>query len=60
MRNIEHSFVHWFHLNLFGLASCVQIVSKVENQEGMENFDDILYESDAIMVSFYTQSVVGI
>ena len=32
------------------LATPVQIVSKVENQEGMENFDDILFQSDAIMV----------
>jgi len=32
-------------------APKIQIVSKVENQEGMENFDDILYESDAIMVA---------
>eukprot|EP00958_Prasinococcus_capsulatus_P028915 scaffold7228_cov523-Prasinococcus_capsulatus_cf.AAC.14 len=29
----------------------VQIISKVENQEGLENFDDILEKSDGIMVA---------
>jgi hypothetical protein len=28
-----------------------QVISKVENQEGMQNFDYILSESDAIMVA---------
>lgn len=29
----------------------IKIISKVENQEGIQNFDDILTESDAIMVA---------
>eukprot|EP00850_Spirogloea_muscicola_P002669 SM000010S04307 [mRNA] locus=s10:856051:859056:- [translate_table: standard] len=32
-------------------ARTVQIVSKVENQEGLVNFDDILAETDGIMVA---------
>eukprot|EP00854_Cymbomonas_tetramitiformis_P014419 gene14419-17049_t len=30
-------------------AKDIKIISKVENQEGLENFDDILRESDGIM-----------
>lgn len=29
----------------------VKIISKIENQEGLDNFDDILSESDAIMIA---------
>jgi len=29
----------------------IKIVSKIENQEGLENFHDILYESDGIMIA---------
>jgi len=29
----------------------IHIISKIENQEGMENYDDILKETDAIMVA---------
>lgn len=30
-------------------GSAVQIISKIENQEGIQNFEDILRESDGIM-----------
>ena len=29
----------------------VRIISKVENQEGVENFDEILNKTDAVMVA---------
>eukprot|EP01018_Ginkgo_biloba_P021958 Gb_23818 [translate_table: standard] len=32
-------------------AKTIQIISKVENQEGLVNFDDILAETDAVMVA---------
>eukprot|EP00271_Cylindrocystis_brebissonii_P020289 TRINITY_DN6658_c0_g1_i1.p1 TRINITY_DN6658_c0_g1~~TRINITY_DN6658_c0_g1_i1.p1 ORF type:complete len:523 (-),score=80.36 TRINITY_DN6658_c0_g1_i1:752-2320(-) len=32
-------------------SKTIQIISKVENQEGLVNFDDILRESDSIMVA---------
>ena len=32
-------------------GSDVRIISKIENQEGLQNFDDILTETDAIMVA---------
>lgn len=32
-------------------AKTIQIISKVENQEGLVNFDDILKETDGIMVA---------
>ncbi len=28
----------------------IKIISKVENQEGIQNFDDILNKTDAVMV----------
>lgn len=37
---------------ILGRASkTIHIISKVENQEGLQNFDDILRETDAIMVA---------
>ena len=35
----------------------IKIISKVENQEGLVNFDDILFESDGIMAGAYTCSL---
>jgi pyruvate kinase len=32
-------------------GSQIKIISKIENQEGLENFDDILKETDAVMVA---------
>ncbi|CAK9232684.1 unnamed protein product [Sphagnum jensenii] len=32
-------------------AKTIQIISKVENQEGLVNFDDILHETDGVMVA---------
>jgi len=29
----------------------IQIISKIENQDGLDNFDEILHESDSIMVA---------
>lgn len=29
----------------------IKIISKVENQEGIQNFDDILAKTDAVMVA---------
>ena len=29
----------------------IKIVSKIENQEGLENYDDILSETDGVMVA---------
>nr|AIT70017.1 pyruvate kinase [Ahnfeltiopsis flabelliformis] len=37
-------------LNAHG-GSSIKIISKIENQEGLENFDRVLEESDAIMVA---------
>lgn len=36
---------------LFGVSHSIKIVSKIENQEGIDNFDDILAESDGIMIA---------
>jgi pyruvate kinase len=32
-------------------GSAIQIISKIENQEGIQNFEEILEKSDGIMVS---------
>jgi pyruvate kinase len=32
-------------------GSQIKIISKIENQEGLENFDEILKETDAVMVA---------
>ena len=37
-------------------GSAIQIISKIENQEGIQNFEEILEKSDGIMVSFATSS----
>ncbi|KAH7443952.1 hypothetical protein KP509_02G057900 [Ceratopteris richardii] len=38
--------------NLLGKhAKTIQIISKIENQEGLVNFDDILNETDGVMVA---------
>lgn len=40
------------HLQVLGpRGRQIKIISKVENQEGIQNFDDILETSDAIMVA---------
>ena len=38
------------HLKQYG-GEHIQIISKIENQEGLDNFDKILEESDGIMVA---------
>lgn len=38
------------HLKQHG-GECIQIISKIENQEGLNNFDEILEVSDGIMVA---------
>lgn len=32
-------------------GSHIKIISKIENQEGLENYDDIVQETDAVMVA---------
>ena len=32
-------------------GSEIKIISKIENQEGLENYDEILKETDAVMVA---------
>eukprot|EP00658_Telonema_sp_P-2_P032778 TRINITY_DN24188_c0_g1_i1.p1 TRINITY_DN24188_c0_g1~~TRINITY_DN24188_c0_g1_i1.p1 ORF type:complete len:588 (-),score=164.58 TRINITY_DN24188_c0_g1_i1:296-2059(-) len=34
-----------------GVANSIQVVSKIENLEGVQNFDEILAESDGVMVA---------
>lgn len=38
------------HLKVHG-GSSIKIISKIENQEGLQNFDGVLEESDGIMVA---------
>ena len=41
------------HVQVLGEAgSAIQIISKIENQEGIQNFEDVLEKSDGIMVRF--------
>ena len=43
------------HLKSVG-GEGIKIISKIENQEGLQNFDEILMESDAIMVSTHARA----
>jgi len=43
------------HLKSVG-GEGIKIISKIENQEGLQNFDEILMESDAIMVSTHAHA----
>jgi Pyruvate kinase, barrel domain len=47
-----HSQPYWVGAQVLGpKGRQIRIISKVENQEGIQNFDDILEKSDGIMVA---------
>jgi pyruvate kinase len=43
-------YTHTQHLDENG-GKNIKIISKIENQEGLENFDEILEVTDGVMVS---------
>ena len=50
IRKKEDVLIMREHLNAHG-GQNIQIISKIENQEGLDNFDEILEVSDGIMVA---------
>lgn len=46
---LTHAAHYTFTVHFF--LPIVQIIAKIENQEGIRNYDDILLKTDAIMVA---------